>query len=51
MHEDTLKEMNGAVITSGHTIGIDYEFVAKNVPFLFDTKNVTKGRIKNTILL
>jgi len=51
MSEETLKKMNGAVITSGHTIGIDYEFVAKNVPFLFDTKNVTKGRIKNTILL
>ena len=51
MHEDTLKEMNGAVITSGHTIGIDYEFVAKNVPFLFDTKNVTKGKLYNTILL
>jgi len=39
------------VITSGHTIGIDYEFVAKNVPFVFDTKNVTKDKIGNTILL
>jgi len=51
MNEETLKKMNGAVITSGHTIGIDYEFVAKNVPFVFDTKNVTKDKIGNTILL
>jgi len=51
MNEETLKKMDGAVITSGHTIGIDYEFVAKNVPFIFDTKNVTKGKLENTILL
>uniref|UniRef100_A0A7V4KEP1 Nucleotide sugar dehydrogenase n=1 Tax=Fervidobacterium pennivorans TaxID=93466 RepID=A0A7V4KEP1_FERPE len=51
MTEDVLKKMDGAIVTSGHTIGIDYEFVAKHVPFLFDTKNVTKGKYENVILL
>jgi UDP-N-acetyl-D-mannosaminuronate dehydrogenase len=49
--EENLKKMDGAIVTSGHTIGIDYEFVAKNVPFVFDTKNVTKGKYENVILL
>jgi len=51
LSEETLQKMDCAVITSGHTIGIDYEFVAKYVPFVFDTKNVTKGKYKNVYLL
>lgn len=49
--EEFLHTLDGALVTAGHTIGIDYEFVAKNVPFLFDTKNVTKGKLENVILL
>lgn len=49
--EENLRMMDGAIVTSGHTIGTDYEFVAKHVPFVFDTKNVTKGKYENVILL
>lgn len=49
--DEFLKIIDGAVITSGHTIGIDYEYIAKRVPFVFDTKNVTKGKYENVILL
>ncbi len=51
LKEEFLNNIDGAVVTSGHTIGIDYEYVAKHVPFIFDTKNVTKGKYENVILL
>ncbi|MGB9693478.1 MAG: nucleotide sugar dehydrogenase, partial [Fervidobacterium sp.] len=51
LSEEFLKSMDGAMITSGHTIGIDYEYITKHVPFVFDTKNVTKGKYENVILL
>ncbi|ODN31288.1 nucleotide sugar dehydrogenase [Fervidobacterium thailandense] len=51
LSQETLQKMDCAVITSGHTIGIDYEFIAKYVPFVFDTKNVTKGKYSNVYLL
>jgi hypothetical protein len=34
--------MDGAIITSGHTIGVDYNKIIENVPFVFDTKNTLK---------
>jgi nucleotide sugar dehydrogenase len=42
LNEDILKEMDGAIITSGHTIGVDYNKIIENVPFVFDTKNTLK---------
>lgn len=51
LSEETLRKMDCAVVTSGHTVGVDYEFVARHVPFVFDTKNVTKGKFENVVLL
>jgi len=42
LNDDILKEMDGAIITAGHTIGVDYKKIIKNVPFVFDTKNILK---------
>lgn len=41
--EDLLKNIDGAVITTAHTKGVDYEFVLKHAPFVYDTKNITKN--------
>jgi len=41
--EDLLKNIDGVVITTAHTKGVDYEFVLKHVPFVYDTKNITKN--------
>ncbi len=50
--EELLKTIDGAMITTAHKKGVDYEFIAKNVPFVFDTKNITKGmNLKNVEVL
>lgn len=42
LNKETLSEFDGAIITTAHTIGVDYELIVENVPFIFDTKNVLK---------
>ncbi|SHH16817.1 nucleotide sugar dehydrogenase [Thermosipho atlanticus] len=42
LNDEILKNMDGAIITAGHTVGVNYEKILKNVPFIFDTKNVLK---------
>lgn len=42
LNEEILRKMDGAIITAGHTIGVDYMKVIKYVPFIFDTKNTLK---------
>ncbi len=50
--EEILKSVDGVVITTAHKKNVDYEFVAKNVPFIFDTKNITKDmKFKNVYVL
>ncbi len=51
MAKEVLQNMDGAIVTAGHTIGIDYNFVVENVPFVFDTKNITKIKSEKVILL
>ncbi|QTA38166.1 nucleotide sugar dehydrogenase [Thermosipho ferrireducens] len=41
--ESFLKKIDGVVITTAHTIGVDYEKILNHVPFIFDTKNVLKN--------
>ncbi len=40
--EELLKNVDGVVITTAHKHGVDYGFVVKHAPFVYDTKNVTK---------
>jgi len=52
LNDDILKEMDGAIITAGHTIGVDYKKIIKNVPFVFDTKNILKDiKDRNKIIV
>jgi len=52
LNDDILKEMDGAIITTGHTIGVDYKKIIKNVPFVFDTKNILKDiKDRNKIIV
>ncbi len=41
--KDLLNEVDGVVITTAHTKGVDYEFILEHAPFVYDTKNITKG--------
>jgi nucleotide sugar dehydrogenase len=43
LDKEVLKKFDGAIITTAHTIGIDYEYIIENLPFVFDTKNVLKN--------
>ena len=50
--EEFLKTVDGAMITTAHKKGVDYEFISNNVPFIFDTKNITKDmELKNVFVL
>jgi UDP-N-acetyl-D-glucosamine dehydrogenase len=49
--KEFLKAIDGAMITTAHKKGVDYEFISKNVPFVFDTKNVTKGMNPKNVLV
>ncbi len=40
--ESLLSDVDGVIITTAHKHGVDYEFILKNAPFVYDTKNVTK---------
>ncbi len=44
---DLLESMDGVIITTAHTKGVDYQFIVDHAPFVYDTKNVTKGIEKN----
>ncbi len=44
--ENLLKNVDAVIITTAHKSGVDYEFIVKHAPFVYDTKNVTKN-IKN----
>ncbi len=45
--EDLLENVDGVVITTAHTKGIDYQFVVDHSPFVYDTKNITKDICRN----
>ncbi len=51
--KDLLESVDGVIITTAHTKGIDYQFVVDHAPFVYDTKNITKGveRNRNKIIL
>lgn len=52
LNEDFLKKIDGAIITTAHKKGVDYALISKNVPFIFDTKNITKEmNLKNVYVL
>lgn len=52
LEKEILEKMDGAIITAGHTIGVDYETILKTVPFIFDTKNVLKSfKERNNIIV
>ena len=40
--EELLRKIDAAVIVTDHS-RVDYQWVAKNVPLLIDTRNVTKN--------
>ncbi len=42
LSEDLLKNVDGVIITTAHKRGVDYEFVLRYAPFVYDTKNITK---------
>jgi UDP-N-acetyl-D-glucosamine dehydrogenase len=41
--EQLIKEQDIVVITTGHTIGVDYAIVVKHAKIIFDSKNVLKN--------
>ncbi|AIY85900.1 MULTISPECIES: nucleotide sugar dehydrogenase [unclassified Thermotoga] len=45
--EEYLKGVDIVVITTAHKNGVDYDFVVKNAPVVFDTKNITKDVKEN----
>ncbi|ANQ54253.1 UDP-N-acetyl-D-glucosamine dehydrogenase [Thermosipho affectus] len=50
--KDNLKNFDGAIVTTGHTLGVDYNLIIENVPFVFDTKNILKNfRSENIFVL
>ncbi len=47
-----LKSIDGVIITTYHKKGVDYGFVAENVPFIFDAKNAMKdSKFQNVYVL
>ncbi|ABR31188.1 UDP-N-acetyl-D-glucosamine dehydrogenase [Thermosipho melanesiensis] len=51
LEKERLKEFDGAIITTAHTVGIDYNLIVENVPFVFDTKNILKNLKKNNVFV
>ncbi|PLV59297.1 nucleotide sugar dehydrogenase [Thermotoga sp. KOL6] len=47
LSEDYLKNVDIVVITTAHKNGVDYDFVVKHAPVVFDTKNITKDVKEN----
>lgn len=45
--EEYLKSVDIVVITTAHKNGVDYNFVVKHAPVVFDTKNITKDVKEN----
>ena len=45
--KDLLESVDGVIITTAHRNGVDYEFIVKHAPFVYDTKNVTKDIKEN----
>jgi UDP-N-acetyl-D-glucosamine dehydrogenase len=44
---ELLESVDGVVITTAHTKGVDYQFIVDHAPFVYDTKNITKDIKKN----
>ncbi|MCD6449825.1 MAG: nucleotide sugar dehydrogenase [Thermotogaceae bacterium] len=40
--KELLENVDGVIITTAHKNGVDYEFIIKHAPFVYDTKNITK---------
>ncbi|PLV56712.1 nucleotide sugar dehydrogenase [Thermotoga sp. SG1] len=45
--EEYLKSVDIVVITTAHKNGVDYNFVVRHAPVVFDTKNITKDVKEN----
>ncbi len=45
--KELLESVDGVIITTAHRNGVDYEFMVKHAPFVYDTKNVTKNIKEN----
>ena len=45
--KELLESLDGVIITTAHKNGVDYEFIVKHAPFVYDTKNVTKDIKEN----
>ena len=45
--KELLESVDGVIRTTAHTKGVDYQFVVDHAPFVYDTKNITKGVERN----